>query len=290
MISKCTIIIPTFNRPQYLRRILSYYNGFEENYNIIIADSSFDKIKQLNKIIISKISNHDIHYIDKYSCDVNPYHKLADAINQAKTKYSVFCADDDFITPRGINQSMDFLEKNQDFTVAHGNYISFYLQINKKKKQKFYWTPGYPYNSIVFPDAESRLNYNFDSYYPTLYAVHRTDFLKMIFEETVKYTFDDRFGELLPSMLDLIYGKMKKIDILYSAREMIIDSAGRTSKNFKNFIKDGIYEKKYIKFKTCLAEHLTNNSQLNIEESKKIIDKAMSIYMKKYYSKSFKHI
>lgn len=274
------IIIPTYNRPKYLKRTLSYYNGFEENYNIIIADSGFDKNKKLNKEIIPKLFKLDISYIDKYSTNVNPYHKLADATNQTKTKYSVFCGDDDFITPRGINQSVDFLEKNQDFTVAHGQYISFYLRTNKKGRQQFLWNPIYLGKQINFPEARYRLFFHLSNYQiPTLYAVHKTDFLKMIFKETIKYTDDGRFGELLPSMLALIYGKMKHMDVLYGVREIIIDSGGRTSKNLNDFIKDRTYDRKYKKFKTCLAKHLTNNSQLSIDESKKVIDEAMSTYL-----------
>ena len=290
MIPKCTIIIPTYNRPKYLRRILSYYNGFEENYNIIVADSSSNENKKLNKKSVLIFSNLEIQYIDKYPSKIEPSHKITDALNYINTKYSVLCADDDFIIPNGINKSADFLENNQDFSCAHGHYISFNLKTDKIGEKNLYWQPIYPYKSILFTNAKERLFFHFSSYHPTLYAVHRTDLLKKIFKETIEFADDDRFGELLPSMLDLIYGKIKKLDIFYSAREMIIDSAGRTSKNFNDFTKDGTYVKKYIKFKTCLAKHLSKKSQLSIDESKKVIDEAMSAYLKKSYSKNFKGI
>jgi len=53
----CTIIIPTYNRPDYLRRILSYYNEYGRDYNIIVADSSSDENKKMNKETISLLSN-----------------------------------------------------------------------------------------------------------------------------------------------------------------------------------------------------------------------------------------
>ena len=46
----CTIIIPTYNRSDYLRRILSYYNEY-------VADSSSDETKKMNKETISSLSN-----------------------------------------------------------------------------------------------------------------------------------------------------------------------------------------------------------------------------------------
>jgi len=278
-VKRYTILIPNYNRPNYLRRLLSYYNKFGENYNMIIADSSSNENKKINKNIISKFSKLNIFYIDKYSPTVKGHQKFLEAINQVKTKYSVFCADDDFITPNGINQSVDFLEKNPDFSCAHGHYISFYFGTNKMGRKILYWLSIYPYKSISFANVKDRLFFHFSSYYPTIYAVHRTDLLKLIFKDAVEFTDDYRFGELLPSMLDLIYGKMKKLDILYSAREMIPNSCGRTAKNLLDFIKDGTYDDKYAKFRECLVKALVSEEDISKEKAQKLIDKAMNQYL-----------
>ncbi len=284
---KCTAIIPTYNRPNRLRRLLDYYNKYGKGFNIIIADSSSNENKKLNKKNISLFSSLNILHLDNHPSKILPYYKVCDALNYVNTKYSVFCADDDFITPNGINKSVDFLEKNPDFTVAQGYYITFYLKPSKKGKQHFYWAPYCSYNSISFPDAKSRLAFHFSNYLPTFYAVHRTDLLKKIFKETIKYTNDAMFGELLPSMLDVIYGKMKCLDTLYGSREVIPNSGGRTSKTFKDFIKEGTYDKKYAKFRECLSIHLSKKSKLTVEESKKVVDDAMSSYLKKVYEKHY---
>ena len=107
--------------------------------------------------------------------------------------------------------------------------------------------------------------------------------MKIIFEETVKFTNYDGFGELLPSMLTLTYGKMKCLDLLYGARELIPDSSARTSKTLVHFIKNGTYNEKYAKFRDCLSAHLRKQTQLDIRESEKVVDDAMSAYMKKYF-------
>lgn len=283
-----TIIIPTFNRPRFLHRILDYYNKYGNDFKIILADSSSDENKKNNAEIISSFSGLDILYINKYPSNINPWHKFADVINYVKTKYSVFCADDDFIIPKGIKESVDFFEENPDFTVVHGRYFSFYLKT--KRKVEFYWKPIYPSQSIIFSDAKNRLVEYLSNYsIPTIYGVHRTDFFKMIFQESLKFTNDVRFGELLLSMLTLIYGKMKCLDILYSGREIIFNDSGATFKNINDFIKDGSYEEKYNRFRDCLAIHLSKNSQLGIEESKKVIYNAMCIYLKKNYPNDYKH-
>ena len=38
--NKCTIIVPLFNRPMHLKRLLTYYNYHKINHQLIIADSS----------------------------------------------------------------------------------------------------------------------------------------------------------------------------------------------------------------------------------------------------------
>lgn len=285
-----SIIIPTYNRPNHLRRTLDYYQGDKDYFKIIVADSSSDENKIINKEIISSFPNLDILYLSDYSPEINPFFKFADALNYVKSKYCLFCGDDDFVTSDGINQSVNFLENNPDFTVVHGHYITFYLKSQKNKGKQFRWRSGYSSESITSPDPKLRLTEHLSKYsIATFYGVHKTDFLKMIFKETTKFTNDGRFSELLHSMLTLIYGKMKRLDVLYGAREINPNSTATTTKNIYDFIKEGSYNEKYANFKNCLAFHLNKNYQLDMGKSKKIIDDAMVIYLKKNYPIDYKY-
>lgn len=284
-IQKITIIIPTRNRCLYLKRILNYYNNFNSAFKIIVSDSSSKENKMANREIIRSFPELKIFHVDKYEENIDPWHKFSDVINYVKTKYSVVCADDDFITPNGIIKSADFLEKNPDFTIAHGHPLSFYFN---SEKRKLLWSDGCSPNSITFPDAQMRLMEHLSNYTSsTFYAVHRTKFLKMITKETIRFANDNRFSELLPSMLALIYGKMKYLDVFYTAREVDIKSTSVTTETIPDFIKKGSYNEKYDNFKNCLADHLSKNSNLGIEESKKTIDGAMSVYLNRNYPDKF---
>jgi len=236
------IIIPTYNRPSRLKRILSYYNGFKEDYRIIIADSSNYKNQKANKNIISSFQDLDILHLSKYDPKTKLSHKLADAVDYADRKYCVFCADDDFIIMSGIKKAVSFLEENSDFSCAHGGYISFSTKQDEQGRKQIHWEISKIYKSIASPSPEERLFLNFSDYMYTFYAAHRTDFLSMLVKENIKYTDDDRFGEILPSMLDVIYNKMKYLDTLYCVREILHDSGGRTSKKIQDFISEGTHE------------------------------------------------
>jgi glycosyltransferase domain-containing protein len=248
-----------------------------------VADSSSSENKKINKTIIASMSNADILYFCDYSSTIGPSQKIFDAFSHIGTKYCVICADDDFIIPDSINKSVDFLENNPDFTVAHGRYISFYLAVNNKERARFYWAPRYKCISNIFPDPKHRLTEHLANYsLPTFYGVHRTDFIKMIFKETLEFTNDVRFGELLPSMLASIYGKIKCLDVLYAARDL--GSANGYPPSLGDYVKDGTYNEKYLKFRSCLATHLNKVSNLSIKESKKVVDTAMSSYRETQHS------
>jgi glycosyltransferase domain-containing protein len=290
----CNIIIPTYNRPDYLRRILGYYGGCGKDFKVIVADSSSNDIKEINRKTISSVPSLDIQYLGGYSPEMNPHHKMADMVNYAEGEYCLFCADDDFVTPNGIIESVDFLEKNKDFAVAHGQYISFRLEEDERGKQQFGWKFAYSHESITFSDPAMRLSHHLSDYsQPTIYGVHRAALMKMVYEELLKSKVDPIFfGELLPSMLTIIYGKMKCLDVLYAARD---EGSIRNTSNIgdsihpgywpslKDAIETGVYDEEYPKFRDCLSTHLSKQSQLDMEESKKVVDDAMSANIKKSY-------
>jgi glycosyltransferase domain-containing protein len=278
-----SIIIPTYNRPDYLRRILNYYDSFRENFNVIVADSSAAAGKKLNRDIIASAANLKISYFDHYSPEIVSHHKYADVINYATTEYCLFCADDDFITPHGINKAVDFLEKNGDFAVAHGRYVFFHLKTSGEGEKQFIWESAYAAESIRSDTAEDRLTAHLSRYFlPTIYAVHRTDVLKTAYQELMRSQVSPiLFGELLPSMVTLIHGKMECLDVFYMARTRHADK--HWPMDLREAMNTGIYDKEYAKFRDCLAAQLSRQSPLDIEKSKKVVDGAMSAYIERHY-------
>ncbi|MDD4979814.1 MAG: TIGR00180 family glycosyltransferase [Candidatus Omnitrophica bacterium] len=284
----CTIVIPTYNRSYYLKRLLSYYNEYldRNKYKIIIADSSSCENKKQNKKIIEQFPGLGILYLNEYPADINMLSKICSVLCHIKSEYCVICADDDFITPQGIEQSISFLKKNDDFTVVYGLGFAFWLKHAQENKQHFYRGRIIQHSSVTFSEPKERLIYHLLNYVPTFYGVHRSDFLRTIFKELKEFTSDPVFGELFLSMLTLIYGKMKCLDVFYTAR----DKGGNIKSNrqvfwLNDFIKKGCFKEKYSKFKEGLLIHLSKKYQsdaLDIEELKTAIDDAMSIYLANY--------
>lgn len=270
---KYTIIIPTYNRPAYLKRLLSYYDSYNIECKIIIADSSSEDNKIENKRISSHFSNLNISHVADYPYTISPNNKLCDILNHVNSKYALFCADDDFITPNGIRQSIDFLDDNSDYSVAHGVYFSFKIKQKTGNMCKSIWDTRDLPISVTSSEPKYRVNHymRYFSSNPIFYSVYRTDFLKIIFEETVKYTDDLLLGEQLLIFLTLIHGKSKCLDIPYCARNTSLDSHGVPS--MYDYANDETIEDKLAKFKLCLTNHLKETSNSDIREFNEMIDK-----------------
>ena len=273
-----TIVIPTYNRYNYLLRLLKYYESYEFSVKIRILDSSNDDLKP--HLELQRLFNHSsIEYI-RFSSKTLLLSKIVQGIQNISTKYTVICADDDFITVTGIEKSVAFLENNDDYVVAHGNYLGLrFFEINS---DTIFKCAQSNIHQIEFDDCQTRFLTQLGDYkVPTFYAVHRTNVLKSIFVTTNSNTNEYLFGELLPTCLTAIYGKMKMLDILYSARDRNCPSSISKTKSLLDFINEGSYVAKYNSFKKCLTAELCDKAEIKNDEAVKLVDKAMNNYLNK---------
>jgi len=273
----CTLIIPTYNRPECLSRVLKYFLLSNSITKIIVADSSFTDVKNKNKEIISTLIDDRIIYKDKYNPDINPHLKFADALSYVDSKYAVFCADDDFLSLQGINTCIEFLESNSDYVAAQGSTIQFYVDSKSNLKMSKNLIQE---ESIDSNNSFIRLYTHLSKYKtPTMFAVHKTAVLRRSLNCIKDYTDDGRFGELLPSMVTVIHGKFKVLNTVYSFREYNVHSGGHTCETIYDFINNGTFALKYNKFKKCIIEELISKEDISIKQAQKLIDKAMGKYL-----------
>ncbi len=277
--SQVDLFIPTYNRPDYLERILSFYNLYNLDFNIIIADSSSEKNKRLNKKIAASFPKLKILYRDEFSPTTVSHHKFGQMLKYAKAKYTVFCADDDFIIPEGIQQAVDFLEENPDYASAHGSYISFYAHKNLTSKKKFWWMYIYPYRSITSADPLERLRVEPFDCQQVLYALRRTKIVKACYKELLESKVDPiLFGERLPEVLTIILGKMKRLPNFYGARQAFSTSYSYWPTE-RDYIRQGRFDKEFEKFKKSVIKIMQNISNVKKEKISEIVDTNMKIYL-----------
>jgi glycosyltransferase domain-containing protein len=165
-INDFTIIILSLNRHNYLERILEFYENYD--VNIKIVDSS------INRFHSNILLKQNIEYIHIPNMEI--LDKVIYALEDIKTKYVVFCADDDFIFVDAIKSCCSFLENNHDYVCAQGRLITFKYS-TKDNELEFiienYFKIGE--DKITSSNVVTRLLNFSNPYRHTFYGVHRTD-------------------------------------------------------------------------------------------------------------------
>jgi glycosyltransferase domain-containing protein len=216
--------------------------------------------------------------------------------------YSVVCGDDDYVVPAAIEKCVAFLNSNPDFDCAHGCVLGLYAVEPEDHGRIVGWRAldsSTPRNSIRLrrqtqttiddPDASIRLRQHLLHYESTFYSVNRRTKLIRQMHLASDLTNDFFFGELLPSCLGVIQGKVKYLEILYNVRpyhspDLATKFALRL--DLPAMIVSDDYSKKYVRFRNCLAEELSTVSGKPLKESSRVIDHIFAEYIA-YYLESY---
>jgi glycosyltransferase domain-containing protein len=218
MLKDITIVVITFERYGYLKRLLSFYLSYNSEAKFLILDSS--SYDPEDKELIEMLSNKCVSW-KRFSPETFFLRKIAEGSSFIETKYSVLSADDDFLIPTAIEECKSFLEDNKDFCSAQGlsflhfkgGFLSSGLRVEPPNK-------GIPM-SLEDKSPFDRLKkyMNGESEFYPFYAVHRSrDFIK-IWTYAREYVDHQGLSELLPSCLSIASGKMKVMDNFYNLRE-----------------------------------------------------------------------
>jgi len=284
LINKVTIVTTPHYDHRLLKIFIKYYYDCNFPSQLLILDSTGQDIpnEELYSIITS--NKHIIQYIT-FPHNTRFEEKLAKGLKYLHTPYAAILSEDDFITPSGLIASVNHLDKNPDYSLAHGTYAIYYLATNLNNEGKFSAASlpqGIPINS----DSPLERIYHLITHFTLspYSAVYRSDILKKIWEETVFYSDDPRFGELLPAVLSVIEGKLAIIDVFYCARRGGVASYGQTCETLASYVRNGSYDRKYKLFKECIIKNLLAKSKETITaiEADKLIDKAMYKYFYNY--------
>lgn len=216
---KITILIPTKNRADFLVRLLHYLADSKFQDWIFIGDSSNDwHIDETKKTIESLQDRLKVRH---FECPGLSAVGAMEHMNQSvTTPYCVFSADDDLLCVNGMNRSIDFLESNPDFGVAHGLAIATSVASGPYGNINF--VNYYPHIALNAGSGSQRLRIYFETgpYY-LLHDVHRTPdwidlnqgFLSMSWARQ-GFIFDG----LTSAAISAIRNRVKELDCLYLLR------------------------------------------------------------------------
>ena len=164
MRSKLTIFIPTYERPDFVRRQCAYWAG--SGFKILILDGSAEPSVQ-----------SDVYGVDK---NISYFHepvsfreRLAKAAELFDTPYIAMLADDDLYFKAGLDECVSFLDQHDDFTTVFGRALAFSTgRYSRVISTRAY--DGLRDYAVDSDHAIERLGYHMENYIPSLmYAVSR---------------------------------------------------------------------------------------------------------------------
>ena len=284
MLDQLTIIIITYKRYGFLKRLLIFFSLYQSKAQFLILDSSPEDPE--DQELIKLLSQDNVNWI-RYDSDIFFAHKIANGCEYINTDYAVLCADDDFLIPRALERCIDFLSEHQDYSSAHGLYFN-HSSYEKTRSNNFRVDPLYEQgrSSEEKTSAERVTSYlgGITCNYP-MYAVQRTPRFRTIWHETKQYVSDQGLSELFPCCLSFVYGKMKILPVFYSSREP------------NNYV--GWYDEKsqaivYSKEKIeraikGLSKHLSEVDDLSLEEAENFSVGAFQDYLNRLGIKMKRH-
>jgi glycosyltransferase domain-containing protein len=237
-----TLVIPTYNRPELVRRLVAHYLKRSTPIQLLVLDSSKSEIAKANAEWFKDRAPH-VRY-EVYPDTLQPGAKLAQGLQLVKTTYASFCGDDDLVFPQGLADADRFLSGNPDYVCAHGLYLNF--RVGDQPEPDVVLPPGVLLNPLhlhVWREyggpgneaghAGARIFRLFQSYESLFYAAFRTNDLRDIFSR-VQHILTLHYQELFQSVATLIKGKVKRLPCLYAARQSI-EAAQPERDNWQTF-------------------------------------------------------
>jgi len=282
---RLSVIITSFNRPNFLLRTIKFLVSYKFPIQLIILDSSRKKFENIE--LNNLIKEFNI-IVKKFSTDIFVTEKIARGCEFINTDYSVLCPDDDFFSPISLLKCIDFLDANPDYSSAQGLHFC-HTNYEETVKNGFNLFQLYHKGKSVIEEKSSDRVKKYligESHNYPYYAVHKTKNFKLIWENTNRCVNDYGLNEYFPSCLSLILGKMKILPILYTSREPNVPSRHlngrlRPERTLSN--------EKISKASQNLAIFLNQHEDISTSDAEKLFINYFLI-LKKNHSKKLKNI
>lgn len=281
------IIISTKNRPGKLIELLKYYAEIKSCHTLYIGDASDSQ--SINEIIptiksLSKYININYKQYPEYGRGQSDNAKtVAKILEYVEEEYVVVSGDDDYFIPKSLDECVDFLENNSEYTSVHG-YGTFIKY--EENVEKFIIGGRYNLNEYKADSACKRLKIFSNSYSVLSFSVHRLKIFKKTYKNIDKLpVYPTLFEEILPTFMSAILGKSKKIDSLYLLRGT--SPVRYKQSNLMEKLSDSGWSNSVEIFINTLSEELRILEGIDEIESKEIVKQGFIDYLeggiKNYY-------
>jgi len=274
--SRLTILLPTQNRPSFVRRALKFYEEESLLYKIHLIDSSEENKKAEVKEIV-KSSGLNIEFHD-YEFGASSFEKFERTLSLVDSEFVLMVADDDFIFPSAMNHCVEFLSANNDYTAASGRSYLFAVD-DMDTSATISSIEVYPQLEFVSNSPELRFKAHMKNWTTSAYSVQRTTNLKEIIDFHKQFVDDIRFMEIHWYATNIIRGKVAKLNEAYMFRQISLQKEWRCDV-FSDWTKTpGFLENKKILI-SVLAKEIAKKNNQSLEYNRQLCASALTGWLK----------
>jgi glycosyltransferase domain-containing protein len=274
-----TLVIPTYNRPDQLRALLTYLSANAVQSPVLILDSSEPKPRARNRRITGQ-SKINLDYVE-FPTDTHPFDKFREGVYQVTTPFCALCADDDLIVPDGVERCLAALVSSPQAAAAQGYSFSFLCRMDGNME-----LGNILYFSSTIADASplTRLAKLFARYQAATYANYRTPVLQRILDATTSMN-SILARELLGSALAAVEGQIIRVPCFSHGRSM--DASGSYDRwhPLEWFAKDAdSLFSEYRRYREVIAKAVLMGAESELDSASvcRVIDLIHSRYLLKH--------
>lgn len=231
-----SVVIPTFNGTQFLKRSLDYFRHLSFEGQIVLSDNSSGDHR---KFIASSPDEYDDLWIETFLFEdgIRFLDKLVSTLEKINSRFVMLHAHDDFMVPAAVERCVGFLDQNPAYTVARGHVAMFALARTgtSSSGQVSVSLVPHPMRGYEQETPVERMIAHIERYASTFYSVHRRDNLIESFRITEADTKNVIFFQYLSSCISALQGKIHCSDELFYIRHGHADS-------WSGSLKQGSYE------------------------------------------------
>lgn len=287
---KICLIVPTHNRPHFVRRLLSYYKASGAALRLIVIDSSEPSKASLNKELVSKAAESgalkiEYHHSSKRFPPESPpilHEKVQWALEMVDAPYVAMCADDDFLVPSALAKFASYLEQNHDYCCARGRIFDFIA--TQGGGVRLY--PALHLRSVESENACERVWLASRYYQQSFYGLFRLQTLREI-QRSLPQSFLRHPGwldELSFSTFAAVTGKIMRFDCPYEYRELHESNCGHVVSKWPETTFDESLRPFVEDYRKALAELLLRyHPQMDVAAADTAAQASMIAFSKWYY-------
>jgi glycosyltransferase domain-containing protein len=246
---------------------------------MIIADSSNDEHFGRTKAEIDNFEH-------SFKIDQIPFPGLTlfpclrETAPMIQTPYATFVGDDDIPVPGCLQECIDFLDENPEYSAAGGRAIGLALDYPNLEKALGTWNCYL--KNFEEETAGQRLTTLLNSYEVTGYTISRSDqFLNRILpsenEDLSDVIFGNELNELLNSCMLVAQGKLKVIDRLLFVRQM--HQERYLFQDSFDWVTSPQFHRSYELFRNRLAEQIASIDRIGLDEALELVKQAFWSYL-----------